>query len=109
MAWAEIDPVAFLARHADRVRTLHVKDVRLDVAAKGRVEGLSYKEVVKAGLWAEPGRGDLDLASALAPLTSKDIWAIIEVDRPDLPTPVESARACAEWVRKAETWRTVAV
>jgi len=62
---------------------------------------LNYRETVKAGLWVEPGRGDLDFDAILAPLGGRDMWAIIEVDRPDLETPLASAQACADWARTA--------
>ena len=104
LAWAGADPVALIARHADRVRALHIKDVRLDRAEAGRKERLGYKAVVLSGLWAEPGRGDLDLRAAITPVAHKELWGIIEVDRPDLPSPIESARACKSWVAEAETW-----
>jgi inosose dehydratase len=101
-AWAGTDPAAFIARHSDRVRALHIKDVRLSVAARFRDSDAGYGEIVSAGLWAEPGRGDLDLRSAIEALPDDfSGWAIVEVDKPDLPTPQESARASAEWTRAA--------
>jgi len=97
--WAATDPVAFFARHADRIKALHVKDIRVSVAEQTRgVEGIGYREVVGRGIWTEPGRGDLDLRGAIDAL-GQDFsgWAIIEVDAPDLPTPQESARASGDW------------
>jgi inosose dehydratase len=104
-AWAGTDPVAFIGRHSGRVRALHVKDARLSVADRFRNGDAGYRDVVAAGLWAEPGRGELDLRGAVDALPSDfSGWAIIEVDKPDLPTPQESARASAEWTREAATW-----
>ena len=103
MAWAGIDPVSFVTRHRDRIRTIHVKDVQLGVAADGRKRGSPYPTIVKAGVFVEPGRGDLDLRGVFNALGAReDMWAIIEVDRPDLPSPQESACACAAWAREAE-------
>jgi inosose dehydratase len=106
LAWAGIDPKQFIARHASQVRALHVKDLRLSVASafKGR-DGARYRDVVAAGLWVEPGRGDLDLRAVFGVLPADFTgWAIIEVDMPDLPSPQASARACAEWARQVATW-----
>jgi inosose dehydratase len=104
-AWAGTDPVALIARHAPRVRALHVKDARLSVASRFRGGDANYRDVVAAGLWAEPGRGELDLRGAIEALPADfSGWAILEVDKPDLPTPQESARASAEWTKGAATW-----
>jgi inosose dehydratase len=105
LAWAGVDPVALIRRHHERVRGLHVKDVRLQAAAQGRAQGDAYRDVVKSGLWVEPGRGDLDLKAAVQAVgTATKIWAIIEVDRPDLPSPIKSARACQAWALEAARW-----
>lgn len=104
-AWAGTDPVAFISRHASRVRALHVKDARLSVASRFRDGDAGYRDVVAAGLWAEPGRGELDLRGAIKALPDDfSGWAILEVDKPDLPTPQESARVSAEWTKEAATW-----
>jgi inosose dehydratase len=106
LAWAGIDPVQFIARHAPRVRALHVKDLRLSVASafQGR-DDAGYRDVVVGGLWVEPGRGDLDLRAVFGALP-RDFtgWAIIEVDKPDLLSPQASARACAEWADQVASW-----
>src|SRR5437763_4522840 len=106
LAWAGIDPAAFLARHGERVKALHVKDIHLDVAARHRGSGASYRAVVADGLWAEPGYGDLSFDAILRALgRSFDGWAIVEVDRPSLPSQEESVRASSEWARSvAGTW-----
>jgi inosose dehydratase len=100
LAWAEVDPTAFLARHAGRVKAVHVKDIRREVAARYRDSGASYHGVVAAGLWAEPGFGDLPFEAIFGALGHSFAgWAIIEVDRPSLPSPEESVRACAKWAQ----------
>jgi inosose dehydratase len=105
-AWAGTDPVSFISRHASRVRGLHVKDARLTVADAFRDrEDADYRDVVMAGLWVEPGRGEIDLRAAVEALPDGFAgWVILEVDRPDLPTPLESARASADWAREAASW-----
>lgn len=98
LAWADIDPDAFIQQHRSRIRALHVKDIRLDVARSTRGTTATYREVVCKGLWAEPGRGDLDLASMFAMLADSDCrWAVVEVDKPALSSPEESVAACGAW------------
>jgi len=104
LAWAGVDPLEFIRRHRDRVRALHVKDIRLAIANQFRDKGTSYREVVTAGLWVEPGRGDLDFRLMFEALDGSACqWAIVEVDRPDLPIDA-SLRACGEWAALAASW-----
>jgi inosose dehydratase len=100
-AWAGTEPVSFFTRHADRIKAIHVKDIRVSVAESTRgVEGIGYREVVGRGIWTEPGRGDLDLRGAMDALGPNfNGWAIVEVDAPDLPSAQESARASGDWCR----------
>jgi inosose dehydratase len=99
LAWAGADPCEFVRRHVDRVRAVHLKDIRLDVAHSTRGTDATYKQVVAQGLWAEPGLGSLALDDLLASLPDGFAgWIVIEVDKPSLPTPEESVAACARWV-----------
>jgi inosose dehydratase len=76
------DPAAAIRRYGDRIRVVHLKDVRTIGAAPG------YQ-------WVELGRGRVDVGGAVAAL--KDIgfsgWAIIELDR--VPDPGGSPKASA--------------
>ena len=103
LAWAGADPAALIARHADRVGAMHLKEVRLDVATQSRTEHWDYARAARAGSWVEPGRGDVKLEAVMAafeqarsrPFTG---WYVVEVDQPSLPTPLESATASYGWV-----------
>jgi inosose dehydratase len=99
LAWAGGDPVGLLARCRDRVGALHLKDVRLAAAERGRAEGLDYGAQVRLGLWAELGAGDLPLLDCLRALGESPAWVVVEVDHPTAATPLESARTCADWLR----------
>lgn len=96
LAWAGIDAVSMLRRHSDRIVDLHIKDV----AAASRAEPDSYDHTVDAGVFREPGTGDLDLVAILRALPPEfDGWIVIEVDRPTMP-PAESARVAHAWVER---------
>lgn len=96
LAWAGADVRALIADYAERVSFVHVKDCRLSVAR----QGWEYRKSVVAGLWAEPGRGELPLKEILAALPATfDGWLMVEVDRPDISDPFDSAVASASWMR----------
>jgi inosose dehydratase len=99
LAWAGVDVRALIADYASRVPFVHVKDCRLSVGRQGRAEDWNYRQTVLAGLWAEPGRGELPLTEILGALPSTfDGWLMVEVDRPDITDPYESAQVSAQWM-----------
>jgi inosose dehydratase len=95
LAWAGADPAAFIARHLDRVGAVHLKDVHAAVAREGR----AYLDAMLAHVWTEPGRGDVDLEAVLSVLARFDGWYVVEVDYADQPTPQDTARVSADWIR----------
>lgn len=98
LAWAGIDPVRMLKRHADRLVDVHLKDLDLTVAAASRAEPSSYRATVDRGLFREPGLGDIDLDAVLAALPEGwDGWVMIEVDRASMD-PRASAAVSRAWV-----------
>jgi inosose dehydratase len=89
------DPVRALRVWRERVRHVHVKDVRLDVLHSSP----DWNSAWRAGVFCELGAGDVDLEAFLADLVagSYDGWLVVEQDRfpgPD-DDPAEIARAQA--------------
>jgi inosose dehydratase len=100
LAWTRADVPGMFRDFRDRIPVLHVKDIQTKVRDESLAAGRTYPQTVLAGLWAEPGAGDLDLDGLIAGLGETfDGWIIIEVDRPALP-PFDSAQASARWARK---------
>ena len=63
---------------------------------------MSYHEVqATKRLWAEPGRGTVDLAAVLAAVPAGyDGDFMIEVDEPSVDSKLESHRISFEWARR---------
>ena len=98
LEWAGIDAKLAIAKWADRVQDLHVKDLNLDLARRSRDEGLSYERATDLGLYLEPGLGQVDIVDTLSVLPDGfGGWIIIEVDRASMD-PVASAKHTAAWV-----------
>lgn len=100
LRWAGADPVALIERYADRIGGIHLKDVypdHLDGSSTG-----NYRNISGGGrLWAEPGRGVLDLGAVLAALPADyDGDYMVEVDHPSVPSVAESHRISFEWARR---------
>ena len=79
------DPVAVLTRHVARVRHFHAKNIRPDVTARVRAEGLSFLQGVLAGAFTVPGdqEGGVDFAPLLKILAGAgyDGWIVIEAEQ----------------------------
>ena len=87
------DPAAVLARHIGRVRHFHAKNIRPDVVARVRAEGLSFLQGVLAGAFTVPGdqEGGIDFAPLLGLLgqAGYDGWIVIEAEQdPNLRNPL---------------------
>ncbi|MFE4539345.1 sugar phosphate isomerase/epimerase family protein [Streptomyces scopuliridis] len=98
LAWAGADATGLVRDYADRVASVHIKDLDLSLAAQARAAGWDYRKTVLAGLWSEPGHGSADIDGFVNALPDDfEGWLIIEVDRGAQPTPEESVRLCGEW------------
>ncbi|MDQ1169269.1 sugar phosphate isomerase/epimerase [Microbacterium proteolyticum] len=100
LEWAGLDAATIIARHADRVIDLHVKDLDMTVVEASRATPTPYRTATDAGIFLEPGLGHLDLDRMLAALPEAFAgWIIIEVDRASMD-PWESAKVSAEWMNR---------
>ena len=79
------DPQAVLQRHVGRVRHFHAKNIRPDVVARVRKEGLSFLQGVVAGAFTVPGdqEGAVDFGPLLKILAGVgyDGWIVIEAEQ----------------------------
>lgn len=93
--------VDFYARHAERIKCMHLKDVNEAVLEEGRRQGWSYREMVEHGIWTEPGEGCIDFPAIFDILrrAGYDGWLIVEVDRTPKPTPWDSITASMRYLR----------
>ncbi len=76
------DPVDVAARWATRIGHVHLKDVRLDLAARVRSGELGYTQAVHEGVYVPLGDGDVDVAAIVGHLdaTGYDGWYVLEQD-----------------------------
>jgi inosose dehydratase len=102
LRWAGIDPAPFIARYADRLGGLHLKDCFADLLDPADRAGLSYHDAtVSKRLWAEPGLGVVDLEAVLAVLPADyDGDYMIEVDEPSVQSRRESHAISFAWAQR---------
>lgn len=98
------DPVAFFARHAERIPYLHLKSVDGEKRDKTRALGIPFAQAVADEMFCEPSRGVVDFPSLRDALQRLDYqgWAIVEQDMYPAPLdrPLPIARRTRAYLRE---------
>lgn len=104
------DPVAFVAKHADRVAHSHLKDVNLEVASRVQSGEITYYEGILEGMYVPLGTGDVDVRSIVRGLLSAgyDGWFVLEQDNVINEEPVVGAGPFADAKASVDFIRAVA-
>jgi len=105
-----IDPVAFAAANSDRIGLVHLKDVRVALAARVRAGELSLREATREGLFCSLGRGDVALRDAVEQLERAGYsgWYVLEQDVVVDPTsaddsrPADDVQASIDYLRRLQ-------
>lgn len=82
VAYGGGDPLALARAHTDRVRHVHLKDVRRAVHSSATARGIDFRDAVGEGVFAPLGEGSLDLRGMLQALIDAGYggWLIVEQD-----------------------------
>lgn len=107
LAFAGDDPVELAQAHGDRIKHVHVKDVRPDVVERARKENWSFQQAIEAGVFTVPGDGTIDFVPILQALAGAGFegWLVVEAEQdPAKATPLEYARKGREYLRGVLGW-----
>ena len=101
LAWAGADPVAFCRDYAQRVKTLHLKDISIPVREEGRNAGWDYGTFEQQGIFVELGEGNVDFPAIFTILREVNFsgWLIVETDVTQKPSVLESATVSRAYLR----------
>jgi inosose dehydratase len=92
---------AMIRRYGDRMRYLHIKDLRAGVVEERRGERLAASTgTERLPIFCELGRGVIDygpVMSALREVGYQD-WITVEIDS-STSTPLESLRICRDYLQ----------
>lgn len=101
LAWAGADVVDFCRDYADRILTMHIKDIDPHVLEKGVAAEWNYGEFSDNGIFTELGNGFVDFPTVFGILDAAgfDGWLIVETDVTQQETAYESARMSREYLR----------
>lgn len=101
LSFAGIDPEKVLRKYVDRVRHVHLKDLRKSVAEQSRKEKWSFLKGVREGTFTVPGDGDVDFAPIFKILEEAGYegWIVVEAEQdPAKANPFEYALKARKYI-----------
>lgn len=105
LAFSGDDPVAVLKKHFDRVKHVHLKDIRKDVVEHCRKDRLSFLESVLEGAFTVPGdpEGSVDFPAIFKILEEREYkgWLVVEAEQnPYIYNPYDYAVMARKYVKE---------
>jgi inosose dehydratase len=103
LAFSGEDYVGVLERHIERVRHVHLKDLRLEVLDRAKKERMSFLTAVKEGVFTVPGDGGLSFEPVFRLLERKGYrgWYVVEAEQdPAKANPFEYAVKARAFIRE---------
>lgn len=81
--WAGDDPLDMARAYADRIKHVHLKDIRQEILEESTRLGRSFLESVVAGVFTVPGDGVIDFEPILQVLADHNYegWLIVEAEQ----------------------------
>jgi inosose dehydratase len=88
-AFAGIDPLHLIQKYPERIRYVHLKDIRSEILQDVSTNQHPFMDAVRGGVFTVPGDGDLDfkqLLKALHDIQYKG-WLIVEAEQDPAKAP----------------------
>jgi len=107
IAFAGDDPLELAKAHADRIKHVHLKDLRPEVAGRVRNEGLSFQDGIEGGVFTVPGDGSIDFVPILEVLADAGYegWLVVEAEQnPNKANPLEYAKKARAYLHGVLGW-----
>ena len=101
LSFAGIDPEKVLKNYVNRVKHVHLKDIRREMVEKSRNERWSFLKGVREGVFTVPGDGDVDFAPIFRILEEAGYegWVVVEAEQdPAKANPLEYAKKARAYI-----------
>jgi inosose dehydratase len=101
--WAGDDPLALARDHAERIKHVHLKDIRRQVMEECDERAMPFLDAVRTGVFTVPGDGDIDFAPILAALDEAGFegWLVVEAEQdPAKAHPLTYAKKARAYLRE---------
>lgn len=109
LAFAGVDSLEVTKQYANRIKHIHLKDVRAQVIKDAHAKGYSFRDAIEAGVFTVPGdpTGAIDFVPILTELAKADFtgWLVIEAEQdPAKANPLEYAKMARAYLRETLGW-----
>lgn len=99
------DNLEFIERYSERIKHVHLKNIRQKVMDRALKENMSFKEAILAGVFTVPGDRDgcLDFGCILQALANKGFsgWLVVEAEQdPAKAPPLQYAKMARQFLRE---------
>jgi inosose dehydratase len=96
------DPLDLLQKYYERIRYIHLKDVRQEVLEWTRNNNIPFTTAIQRGLFTVPGDGCIDFEPIFRELLERNYngWVIIEAEQdPSVANPYEYALKAKDYIQ----------
>ncbi|MBO0428590.1 myo-inosose-2 dehydratase [Vagococcus fluvialis] len=96
------DPMAIYEKHQNRIKHIHFKDIRKEVARQVVETKISFLEAVKLGVFTVPGDGMIDFKPITSAIDASGYkgWVVVEAEQdPALADPLEYAIKARTYIK----------
>jgi len=100
-AYCGEDPLEMVKKYADRIKHVHLKDIRKDMVEKVKKEELSFLDGVRMGTFTVPGDGDIDFDPIFKVLEESGYtgYMVVEAEQdPAKANPLEYALKARKFI-----------
>ena len=97
------DHLKILKKHINRIKHVHLKDVRANLVAKVKAENISFLDGVRLGMFTVPGDGNIDFVPVFKILQDENYegWFIVEAEQdPAKADPLEYAQIARKYIKE---------
>ncbi|WP_332631356.1 myo-inosose-2 dehydratase [Halalkalibacter flavus] len=99
--YGKYNPLEQLQNHYNRIKYVHLKDVRTSVLSKVQLGELDFREGVLAGVFTVPGDGSINFKPILEELMFRGYkgWLIVEAEQnPEIANPYKYAKIAKNFI-----------
>ncbi|WP_197278839.1 myo-inosose-2 dehydratase [Pseudanabaena sp. 'Roaring Creek'] len=103
--YAGVNPLEVTQKYADRIKHVHLKNIRKPIYEQSKTDGLSFLNSIRAGVFTVPGdkEGDIDFKPILdrLALAKYEGWLIVEAEQdPNKANPLQYALMARTYLKQ---------
>ena len=97
------DPLEIVLKYGNRIKNVHLKDIRQNVLNEVNENKMSFLDSVKAGVFTVPGDGCIDFKPIFKELSEINYqgWFVVEAEQdPSKANPLKYAKKARTFIKK---------